>query len=194
MPPAKRKAPPFKPPRPVSKPSTSPVTKSKPTKTNTKSKTTQRRSSTRPTSPLSSDEGEEEAEEQDEEEGEDDAPPSPAAAPVDPPSLAIPSKLLTRLLHHHFTDENTSIAKEAKELAGKYMETFVREALARAAFEKGERVGAGGDFLEVSRHLLQLWLWVYRGAREYSRGVLMDGINCLRTNRLVGLREIADSE
>ena len=37
-------------------------------------------------------------------------------------------------------------------MVGKYMETFVREAIARAAFERSEAggKGIGGDFLEVS--------------------------------------------
>ena len=45
------------------------------------------------------------------------------------------------------------IGKDANALVGKYMETFVREALARAAFERGEgrgEGGRGGDFVEVS--------------------------------------------
>lgn len=52
------------------------------------------------------------------------------------------------------------IGKDAMGVVGKYVETFVREALARAAYErqlalqekvgKGEKVRAGEDFLEVS--------------------------------------------
>ena len=47
------------------------------------------------------------------------------------------------------------IGKEANGLIGKYMETFVREAIARAAFERAEAQkeevgGIEGDFLEVS--------------------------------------------
>lgn len=42
------------------------------------------------------------------------------------------------------------------------METFVREALARAAFERAEASGEGGarggDFLEVSGGMMGLWL------------------------------------
>lgn len=64
----------------------------------------------------------------------------------------IPPKLLTRLLHHHFENDNTRLGQNANALIGKYMETFVREALARAAFERSESNGGqtGGDFLEVS--------------------------------------------
>lgn len=50
------------------------------------------------------------------------------------------------------------IGKEANGVIGKYMETFVREVIARAAFERAESLekeGGGadrvaGDFLEVS--------------------------------------------
>ncbi|CAD6581277.1 MAG: hypothetical protein ASARMPRED_000568 [Alectoria sarmentosa] len=70
--------------------------------------------------------------------GTEDAPPT------------IPPALLTRLLHHHFHDDKVRIGKEANGLVGKYMETFVREAIARAAFERSEAggKGIGGDFLE----------------------------------------------
>jgi centromere protein X len=65
----------------------------------------------------------------------------------------IPSDLLTRLLHENFKEEGTRLSKDASKAVGKYMETFVREALARAAFaraESDERNGRGGDgFLEV---------------------------------------------
>lgn len=65
----------------------------------------------------------------------------------------IPPALLTRLLHHHFQDEKMRIGKEANGVVGKYVETFVREAIARAAFERSEagRTGIDGRFLEVSR-------------------------------------------
>ncbi|GLA25669.1 hypothetical protein M752DRAFT_326274 [Aspergillus phoenicis ATCC 13157] len=65
----------------------------------------------------------------------------------------IPPKLLTRLLHHHFQNEKTKIAKDANTVVAKYVDVFIREALARAAFERSEAVGKGaavGDgFLEV---------------------------------------------
>lgn len=74
----------------------------------------------------------------------------------DPPPT-IPPALLSKLLHHHFTDGNMRIGKDAMGVVGKYMETFIREAIARAAFERGEKLGEGGarglgeDFLEVGR-------------------------------------------
>ncbi|EEH50533.2 uncharacterized protein PADG_06612 [Paracoccidioides brasiliensis Pb18] len=48
----------------------------------------------------------------------------------------IPSKLLTTLLHRHFQDEKTKIAKDAGRVVAKYVDIFVREALARAAYER----------------------------------------------------------
>lgn len=68
---------------------------------------------------------------------------------------AIPAKLLTRLLYHNFQNEKTKVAKDANEVVAKYVDVFVREALARAAYERGEGRGAGGGgpigdgFLEV---------------------------------------------
>lgn len=76
----------------------------------------------------------------------------------------IPGKLLTRLLHHNFQNEKTKVAKDANEVVAKYIDVFVREALARAAYERSEgqggsaRGGIGDGFLEVS--LLDLvWFW-----------------------------------
>ena len=84
------------------------------------------------------------------------------SATQDPPPT-IPPALLTRLLHHHFKDDKMRIGKDANGVVGKYMETFVREAIARAAFERSETVGlegggrgVAGDFLEVSFLALQI--------------------------------------
>ncbi|KAH8819194.1 CENP-S associating centromere protein X-domain-containing protein [Xylogone sp. PMI_703] len=67
------------------------------------------------------------------------------------PQATIPPKLLGRLLHEFFKHDNTRINQDAGVAIGRYMETFVREALARAAFAKegedGERDGS--EFLEV---------------------------------------------
>lgn len=74
---------------------------------------------------------------------------------VDSSEPAIPPKLLTRLLHHHFQNEKTKIAKDANVAVSKYVDIFVREAVARAAFERAEGQGAeggrsiGDGFLEV---------------------------------------------
>ena len=47
--------------------------------------------------------------------------------------------LIHRLLNYHFHDkEKTKITTDAREVVGKYIETFVREAIARSAFEREE--------------------------------------------------------
>jgi hypothetical protein len=56
----------------------------------------------------------------------------------------IPPDLLTRILHEFFEKDGTRISKDANKAVAKYMDIFVREAIARTAVEKG--VG----FLEVS--------------------------------------------
>lgn len=64
----------------------------------------------------------------------------------------IPPKLLTKLVHHHFRNEKTKMAKDANGVVAKYIDVFVREAVARAAFERAEGGGGGGvadGFLEV---------------------------------------------
>lgn len=55
----------------------------------------------------------------------------------------IPPELLTRLLHEFFEKDGSRISKTANEAVAKYMDIFVREAIARAAVEKE------GGFLEV---------------------------------------------
>jgi len=59
-----------------------------------------------------------------------------------------------RLLYEGFEDKDMKIGKEAMSVVGKYVETFVREALARAAFEREEGDeelgrGRGDGFLQV---------------------------------------------
>jgi hypothetical protein len=54
------------------------------------------------------------------------------------------------LLHEFFTYDGTRISKAADRAVGKYMKTFVSEAIARAAFERqGKDVRVGGGFMEV---------------------------------------------
>lgn len=59
---------------------------------------------------------------------------------------AIPIDLLNVLLHQFFKEPNTRMSKGANAAVGRYMETFVREALARVAYEKGRE---GGGVMEV---------------------------------------------
>ena len=62
---------------------------------------------------------------------------------------------MTRLLHHHFQNDKTKVAKDANAVVAKYVDVFVREAIARAAFERAEADSASGGrnandgFLEV---------------------------------------------
>ncbi|KUL90291.1 hypothetical protein ZTR_02038 [Talaromyces verruculosus] len=80
--------------------------------------------------------------------------PKPRSIESDEPG--IPPKLLTTILHHHFQNKKTKITKDANEVVAKYMDIFVREALARAAFERADAASkdgggryAGDGFLEV---------------------------------------------
>lgn len=51
----------------------------------------------------------------------------------------VPLALVHTLLHHHFNDKDkTRISQGAKAVIGKYVDTFVREAIARSAFERQE--------------------------------------------------------
>ena len=154
---AKRGRPAFKPPRPAAKP------------TKSKMNTTHRKSAPAKQSII------ETTAEDDEDDDDDDdelvsASSAEALASEDPdplaatesigtqdPPLTIPPALLTRLLHHHLQDDGCRIGKDANGVIGKYVETFVKEAIARAAFERSEagRTGIDGRFLEVSR----LYVW-----------------------------------
>lgn len=60
------------------------------------------------------------------------------------PSIPIP--LLHRLLHHSFQHpDTTKLSTDARACVGKYIETFVREGIARCAFELGEKTGERSD-------------------------------------------------
>ena len=84
----------------------------------------------------------------------------------------IPPKLLTRLLHQHFQNDKTKVAKDANNVVAKYIDVFVREAIARAAYERAETNNhAGGrsvgdGFLEVG----------YSLPSDYLRGILIKDI------------------
>lgn len=83
------------------------------------------------------------------EDEDDDLSPAPRAAnrggaadgdvvplPSQNDSPAIPQPLLVRLLHEHFSDKSTKIDKHAIQVVQKYLEVFVREAIARTALQK----------------------------------------------------------
>ncbi|KAK8157716.1 CENP-S associating centromere protein X-domain-containing protein [Phyllosticta citrichinensis] len=65
----------------------------------------------------------------------------------------IPAKLLNALLHEGLEDKEVRIGREAMAVTQKYVETFVREALARAMIgrqtEEESLGGAGDGFLQV---------------------------------------------
>ncbi|KAL8757143.1 MAG: hypothetical protein Q9184_004290 [Pyrenodesmia sp. 2 TL-2023] len=144
-PPAKRGRPAFKTPRPAASKSSKP-------------KATPRRKSAPATTTLTSSNSEEDVgsltngESSDSEVNTSETVEAPSGTQDPPP--AIPPKLLTRLLHHHLEEKEggiIKIGKDANALVGKYMETFVREAIARAAFERSqadEGAGMGDGFLE----------------------------------------------
>jgi hypothetical protein len=72
--------------------------------------------------------------------------PSPSP-PTDDRKENIPEDLLNVLIHQFFKKEGTRMSSDANKAVGRYMETFVREALARAAWARDE--GGGGGDLEV---------------------------------------------
>ncbi|KAI9887096.1 MAG: hypothetical protein M1823_001086 [Watsoniomyces obsoletus] len=81
--------------------------------------------------------------------GSGSAPPRSSSMDISP---TIPPELLTRLLHEFFQHDSTRMSTDASALVAKYMETFVKEALARATLERtesGSSGGAGDKFLEV---------------------------------------------
>lgn len=63
---------------------------------------------------------------------------------VDDGPPPIPQKLLTRLLYEGFEHKDMKIGREAMNVYGKYIETFVREALARAIYERNDADKEGG--------------------------------------------------
>ncbi|TKA66610.1 hypothetical protein B0A55_08156 [Friedmanniomyces simplex] len=80
------------------------------------------------------------------------APPAPSQLED---STQIPQALLLRLLHEHFANKETQIDKHAIQVVQKYVEVFVREAIARTAMgkreaaEKGEAEAADAGWLEL---------------------------------------------
>lgn len=70
---------------------------------------------------------------------------------------AIPTKLVGRLLHEHFSHDDTRITKEAMSVFSKYIEVFAVEALYRANEERKEAAKEAAkigqdmdeDYLEV---------------------------------------------
>lgn len=96
------------------------------------------------------DEEEDEEEEEEEREGEaddDDEDEDEVVAEEisddEEPEQKIPPDLLTRILHEFYEKDGTKITRDANNAVAKYMDVFVKEAIARAAAERE------GGFLEV---------------------------------------------
>ncbi|KAI8631001.1 CENP-S associating centromere protein X-domain-containing protein [Xylariaceae sp. FL1651] len=66
----------------------------------------------------------------------------------------IPSDLLTRILHEFFEKDSTRISKDANKAVAKYMDIFVREAIARTAVEKENGFLEVEDLEKVAPQLL----------------------------------------
>ncbi|KAI0809394.1 CENP-S associating centromere protein X-domain-containing protein [Xylaria sp. FL0064] len=66
----------------------------------------------------------------------------------------IPPELLTRILHEFFEKDGTRISKDANKAVAKYMDIFVREAIARTAVEKGNGFLEVEDLEKVAPQLL----------------------------------------
>ncbi|KAG9837471.1 hypothetical protein KCU98_g10628, partial [Aureobasidium melanogenum] len=83
----------------------------------------------------------------------------------------LPSALITRLLHESFDDKSTKIGKDANALTARYLDLFVREAVARAtevAKERKEMREAGGQKLDDG-----VWLDV-QDLEEVAPGLVLD--------------------
>ncbi|KAF2965457.1 hypothetical protein GQX73_g8118 [Xylaria multiplex] len=68
--------------------------------------------------------------------------------------MTIPPDLLTRILHEFFEKDGTRISKDANKAVAKYMDIFVREAIARTAVEKGSGFLEVEDLEKVAPQLL----------------------------------------
>ncbi|KAE8144423.1 CENP-S associating centromere protein X-domain-containing protein [Aspergillus avenaceus] len=146
---------------------TKPTKPTSTTKANTKPKTKASSSKSLPPPPSESSDNNEEEEDDENDDENSSRSRSPSTEPTEPEFIlaeinhgqnaeqdvvtsdpAIPGKLLTKLVHQHFKGEKSKIAKDANEAVAKYVDVFVREAIARAAFERAEG-GIGDGFLEV---------------------------------------------
>ncbi|KAL7927813.1 CENP-S associating centromere protein X domain-containing protein [Trichoderma austrokoningii] len=70
------------------------------------------------------------------------------------PEKSIPKALLTRILHEFFTKDATRMSRDANAAVGKYVDVFVREAIARTAMEKRSGFLEVEDLEKVAPQLL----------------------------------------
>ncbi|KAJ9149841.1 hypothetical protein NKR23_g3974 [Pleurostoma richardsiae] len=66
----------------------------------------------------------------------------------------IPAELLTRILHGFFEKQSTRITRDSNAAVTKYIDVFVREAIARAAAEKDSGFLEVEDLEKVAPQLL----------------------------------------
>lgn len=67
---------------------------------------------------------------------------------------AIPPDLLVRILHTFFDRDGTRISRDANAAVAKYMDVFVKEAIARAAAERSGAFLEVGDLEKIAPQLL----------------------------------------
>ncbi|KAI7240804.1 hypothetical protein KC330_g1032 [Hortaea werneckii] len=77
-------------------------------------------------------------------------PPVPSQSSETP---GMPQNFLVRLLHENLRDKKTQIDKNAIQVLDKYIEIFVREAIARTSLSKQERAASGEILADDARWL-----------------------------------------
>lgn len=82
----------------------------------------------------------------------------------------LPRALLARLVHENFDDKTVRMSKPANEVLARYMNIFMREAVARAAEGKKERLGVGTGGMAVDE---EIWLDV-EDLERVTGGLLLD--------------------
>lgn len=84
----------------------------------------------------------------------------------------LPAPLLTRLLHESFDDKQMKISKDANTLTARYLDIFVREAVARAALAQKERKESGETIVDDDMGE-DIWLDT-RDLEEVAPGLVLD--------------------
>jgi len=82
----------------------------------------------------------------------------------------LPPALLARLVHENFDDKTIRMSKPANEVLKRYMNIFMREAVARAAEGKKERLGVGKGGMATDE---EIWLDV-EDLEKVTGGLLLD--------------------